>query len=60
MIAPDEKAISYFEGRPMAPKGEAWNKARAYWETLRTDEGAHFDRVVTFDGRCGDRSSGRD
>jgi 3-isopropylmalate/(R)-2-methylmalate dehydratase large subunit len=49
MIAPDEKAIAYFEGRPMAPKGEAWNKARAYWETLRTDEGAHFDRVVKLD-----------
>ncbi len=49
MVAPDEKAIAYFEGRPMAPKGEAWDKARAYWETLRTDEGAHFDRVVKLD-----------
>ncbi len=50
MVAPDEKAIAYFEGRPMAPKGEAWDKARRYWETLRTDEGAHFDRIVTLDG----------
>jgi 3-isopropylmalate/(R)-2-methylmalate dehydratase large subunit len=49
MIAPDEKAVSYFEGRPMAPKGAAWDKAKAYWQTLRTDEGAHFDRVVTLD-----------
>jgi len=49
-VAPDEKAIAYFEGRPMAPKGEAWDKARRYWETLRTDDGAHFDRIVTLDG----------
>jgi 3-isopropylmalate/(R)-2-methylmalate dehydratase large subunit len=49
MIAPDNKAIAYFEGRPMAPKGEAWDAARRYWETLRTDDGAHFDRVVKLD-----------
>jgi 3-isopropylmalate/(R)-2-methylmalate dehydratase large subunit len=49
MIAPDEKAYAYLEGRPMAPKGEAWDIARRYWETLVTDEGAHFDRVVTLD-----------
>ena len=49
MIAPDEKAIAYFEGRPMAPKAQAWDKAKAYWETLHTDEGAHFDRIVTLD-----------
>jgi 3-isopropylmalate/(R)-2-methylmalate dehydratase large subunit len=49
MIAPDEKAYAYLEGRPMAPKGQAWDIARRYWETLVTDEGAHFDRVVTLD-----------
>ncbi|MFO1032650.1 MAG: 3-isopropylmalate dehydratase large subunit [Hyphomicrobiales bacterium] len=49
MVAPDEKAIAYFEGRPMAPKGEAWDKARRYWETLRSDDGAHFDRIVKLD-----------
>ena len=49
MIAPDEKAIAYFEGRPMAPKGAGWDKAKAYWQTLKTDEGAHFDRVVKLD-----------
>jgi 3-isopropylmalate/(R)-2-methylmalate dehydratase large subunit len=49
MVAPDEKAIRYFEGRPMAPKGEDWDKARRYWETLRTDDGAHFDRIVKLD-----------
>ena len=46
MIAPDEKAFEYLKGRPMAPKGEAWDKAVAYWNTLKTDEGAHFDRVA--------------
>jgi 3-isopropylmalate/(R)-2-methylmalate dehydratase large subunit len=49
MIAPDEKAIAYLKGRPMAPKGEAWDKAVAYWNTLKTDEGAHFDRVIRLD-----------
>ena len=43
LIAPDEKAFEYLKGRPKAPKGEAWDAAMRYWETLRTDEGAHFD-----------------
>ncbi len=50
MIAPDEKAYAYIEGKPLAPKGEAWDKARAYWDTLYSDDGAHFDHVVTLDG----------
>jgi 3-isopropylmalate/(R)-2-methylmalate dehydratase large subunit len=50
MIAPDEKAIAYFEGRPMSPKGAGWEAASAYWRTLHTDEGAHFDRIVKLDG----------
>ena len=49
MIAPDEKAYAYLHGRPKAPKGAAWDAARRYWDTLVTDEGAHFDRVVTLD-----------
>ncbi len=49
MVAPDEKSYAYLEGRPKAPKGAAWDAARRYWETLKTDEGAHFDRVVTLD-----------
>ncbi len=49
MIAPDEKAYAYLYGKPMAPKGEAWDAARKYWDTLRTDEGAHFDQVITLD-----------
>jgi 3-isopropylmalate/(R)-2-methylmalate dehydratase large subunit len=49
MVAPDEKTYAYVEGRPRAPKGKAWDMARAYWETLPTDEGAEFDRVVRLD-----------
>jgi 3-isopropylmalate/(R)-2-methylmalate dehydratase large subunit len=49
MVAPDEKAFAYLRDRPKAPKGEMWDRARRYWETLRTDDGAHFDRVVKLD-----------
>jgi 3-isopropylmalate/(R)-2-methylmalate dehydratase large subunit len=49
MIAPDEKAFAYLKDRPRAPKGEQWDKAMAYWETLHTDEGAHFDSVIKLD-----------
>ena len=49
MVAPDEKSFAYLKGRPKAPQGAAWDAAVRYWETLRTDEGAHFDRVVRLD-----------
>ncbi|MBB3187914.1 3-isopropylmalate dehydratase large subunit [Microbacter margulisiae] len=49
MIAPDETTFTYVKGREFAPKGEAWSKALAYWQTLPTEEGAVFDREVTFD-----------
>jgi 3-isopropylmalate/(R)-2-methylmalate dehydratase large subunit len=49
MIAPDEKTFDYLKGRPKAPKGAAWDMAMRYWETLRSDEGAHFDREVKLD-----------
>src|SRR5207253_4893290 len=48
-IAPDEKAFAYLEGRPKAPKGKLWDEARRYWETLRSDEDAHFDREIRLD-----------
>ncbi|MGU3496028.1 3-isopropylmalate dehydratase large subunit [Xanthobacteraceae bacterium A53D] len=50
MVAPDEKAYDYLKGRPRAPKGEDWEKAIRYWDTLRSDEGAFFDREVRLDG----------
>jgi 3-isopropylmalate/(R)-2-methylmalate dehydratase large subunit len=46
MIAPDETTFAYFAGRPMAPKGAAWETALSYWKTLVTDEGAHFDQTI--------------
>ena len=49
MVAPDAKAFDYLKGRPKAPKGADWDKAMRYWETLRSDDGAHFDRVVKLD-----------
>lgn len=48
MIAPDETTISYVEGREYAPKGAEWDKAVAYWKTLKSDEGAKFDKEVTY------------
>jgi len=49
LIAPDEKAFEFLKGRPMAPKGEAWDAAMRYWETLRSDEGARFDHEIRLD-----------
>lgn len=46
LIAPDEKTFEYIKGRPLAPKGADWDAAVKYWQTLHTDEGAHFDTVV--------------
>lgn len=49
MVAPDETTFSYVRGRPFAPQGEAFEQAVAYWKTLATDEGAHFDEEVVLD-----------
>jgi 3-isopropylmalate/(R)-2-methylmalate dehydratase large subunit len=49
MIAPDETTFAYVKGREFAPKGEEWDKALAYWKTLKTDEGAAFDKEISFD-----------
>ncbi|MDO5705080.1 MAG: 3-isopropylmalate dehydratase large subunit [Paracoccus sp. (in: a-proteobacteria)] len=47
LIAPDDTTFAYVKGRPHAPKGAAWEAALNWWRTLHTDEGAHFDKVVT-------------
>ncbi|HWI65039.1 MAG TPA: 3-isopropylmalate dehydratase large subunit [Symbiobacteriaceae bacterium] len=49
MIAPDQTTIAYLAGRAYAPKGEAWDAAVAYWQTLHTDPGAEYDRSLVFD-----------
>ena len=49
LIAPDEKTIDYFKDRPRSPKGALWDEARRYWETLHSDDGAHWDRELKLD-----------
>ncbi len=49
LIAPDEKTIEYFKGRPMAPKGAAWEQAARWWRTLPSDEGAVYDTEIRLD-----------
>ncbi|MEZ5813239.1 MAG: 3-isopropylmalate dehydratase large subunit [Alphaproteobacteria bacterium] len=46
LVAPDETTFAYIKGRPMAPKGEEFEKAVAYWKTLPSDEGAVYDKEV--------------
>jgi 3-isopropylmalate/(R)-2-methylmalate dehydratase large subunit len=50
LIAADETVFAYLKGRPMAPQGEEWEKAVAWWRTLPTDPGARYDAVVTLNG----------
>jgi 3-isopropylmalate/(R)-2-methylmalate dehydratase large subunit len=47
LVAVDDKTIAYLADRPFAPKGAMWDKAVRYWRTLRSDDGAKFDKVVT-------------
>lgn len=47
LVAPDEKTFAYLQGREYAPKGDAWQQALAYWQSLPSDEGAAFDTVVS-------------
>jgi 3-isopropylmalate/(R)-2-methylmalate dehydratase large subunit len=50
MVAVDETTLEYLRGRPFAPQGELWERAVAYWRTLRSDDGATFDKVVELRG----------
>ena len=50
MIAPDGTTLAYLQGRPHAPVGADWDSATDHWATLRTDDGARFDREVQLDG----------
>ena len=49
LVAVDQKTIDYVKGRPFAPKGGHWERAVEYWRTLRSDPGAHFDKVIEID-----------
>ncbi len=48
-VAPDETTFRYLKGKEYSPKGTEWNKAVAYWRTLRSGDDAVFDRELTFD-----------
>ena len=50
-VAPDEVTFEYVKGKEYAPKGEAWNKALAYWKTLKSGDDAVFDKELTFDAK---------
>jgi 3-isopropylmalate/(R)-2-methylmalate dehydratase large subunit len=46
LVAPDETTFEYLKDKPYAPKGEDWDRAVEEWRSLRTDEGAEFDKEV--------------
>ena len=50
-VAPDEVTFEYIKGREYAPKGEAWNKAVAYWKTLKSSDDAVFEKELTFNAK---------
>lgn len=50
MVAPDNTTFEYIKGREFAPKGEEWDKAVAYWQTLKSNSDAVFDKELAFDG----------
>ncbi len=51
LIEPDQKVFDYLKDKPMSPKKENWEKALEYWHTLKSDEGAHFDKEVNLEGQ---------
>ena len=51
MVAVDDTTIDYLRGRPFSPRGDQWDRAVEYWRTLKSDDGAQFDRVVDIDAR---------
>lgn len=48
-VAPDETTFEYLKGREFAPKGDEWDKAVAYWKTLKSGDDAEFDKELYFD-----------
>ena len=50
LIQPDQKVFDYLKNKPMSPKNENWDKALEYWNTLKSDDGAIFDKEVTLEG----------
>ena len=51
MVGVDDTTIEYLKGRRFAPQGAEWERAVAYWRTLKSDSDAKFEREVTLDAR---------
>lgn len=51
IIAPDDITYEYLKGRPMCPSGKEWEKAVQYWESLKSDKGAVYDKTVVIDAK---------
>jgi len=51
LIEPDQKVFNYLKDKPMSPKKENWEKALEYWNTLKSDKDAQFDKEVNFEGK---------
>ena len=51
LIAPDEKTFNYLKDKPKSPKGNSWNKALAYWNSLKSDSDAKFDKNVELNAK---------
>jgi len=52
LVGVDDVTLEYFHNKPLAPKGELWDQAEAWWRTLRSDEAAVFDRTLILDGEA--------
>ena len=51
LIQPDQKIFEYLKNKPMSPKKENWDRAIEYWEKLKSDSDAEFDKEVTINGK---------
>lgn len=51
VIAPDQVTFDYIQGRPMSPTGEEWDKAVEYWTSLKSDEGAVYDKTIVIEAK---------
>ena len=49
IVAPDEKTIDYIRGRPYAPQGDSWDACVEYWQSLKSDDDAAFDKEIVID-----------
>ncbi len=51
LIQPDQKVFDYLKDKPMSPKKDNWEKAFEYWDNLKSDDGAHFDKEINLEGK---------